>query len=104
MKAAVRSTYGGPEILSIADVDTPAPGDNDLLIRVHATTVNRSDCHVLTGRPWFMRLFTGLFEPHLKSTGCDFAGIVEQVGKEVHSFKIGDRVMGFLEELLYTFN
>jgi NADPH:quinone reductase-like Zn-dependent oxidoreductase len=95
MKAAIRSRYGGPEVLTIAEVDTPAPGDNEILIRVHAATVNRSDCHVLTGKPFFMRFYTGLLEPKLKSTGCDFAGVVEGVGKNVTSFKIGERVMGF---------
>jgi NADPH:quinone reductase-like Zn-dependent oxidoreductase len=95
MKAAVRDKYGPPEVLSIKEVDTPIPGDKDLLIKVHATTVNRSDYHVLTGKPLFMRLFCGLFTPRLASTGCDFAGTVEQVGKKVSSFKVGERVMGF---------
>ena len=95
MKAAVRSAYGAPEVLSIKDVKKPVPGNNDLLIRIHATTVNRSDYHVLTGRPLLMRLFTGLFKPRLASTGCDFAGIVEEVGQDVKSFKAGDPVMGF---------
>ncbi|HEX6892945.1 MAG TPA: NAD(P)-dependent alcohol dehydrogenase [Chryseolinea sp.] len=95
MKAAVRSEYGPPEVLKIKEVETPTPGKNDLLISVQATTVNRSDYHVLTGKPLFMRLFTGFFKPRLASTGCDFAGTVEQAGKEVTSFRIGDRVMGF---------
>ena len=95
MKAAVRSKYGSPKVLSIQDVEKPIPRDTELLIRVHATTVNRSDYHVLTGKPLFMRLFTGLFKPRLASTGCDFAGIVEEVGQEIRSFKKGDRVMGF---------
>ena len=95
MKAAVRTKYGPPEVLSIEEVDMPTPGEKDLLIKVHATTVNRSDYHVLTGKPLFMRMFTGLVKPRLASTGCDFAGTVEQVGKSVSSFKIGERVMGF---------
>lgn len=95
MKAAVRIVYGPPDVLSIKDVEKPVPGNTELLIRIHATTVNRSDYHVLTGKPLFMRLFTGLTKPRLASTGCDFAGIVEEVGQEVKSFKAGDRVMGF---------
>ena len=95
MKAAVRVKYGPPEVLSIKEVDMPVPGDNDLLIRVHATTVNRSDYHVLTGKPLFMRLLTGLRKPRLISTGCDFAGTVEKKGAAVTSFNIGDNVMGF---------
>lgn len=95
MKAAVRDKYGPPEVLRIKEVETPVPGDDEILIRVHATTVNRSDYHVLTGKPLFMRLLTGLRKPAIASTGCDFAGIVEQTGRTVTSFKIGDRAMGF---------
>lgn len=95
MKAAVRTKYGPPEVLRIEEVKMPTVGDNDLLIKIHATTVNRSDYHVLTGLPLFMRLFTGFFKPRLASTGCDFAGTVEGVGKAVISFHVGQRVMGF---------
>jgi NADPH:quinone reductase-like Zn-dependent oxidoreductase len=95
MKAAVRSTYGLPEVLGIKEMAIPAPKDNEVLIRVYATTVNRTDCHVLWGRPLFMRLFTGLLKPRLPVTGSDFAGAIEAVGPSVRSFKVGDRVMGF---------
>src|SRR5688572_18481105 len=95
MKAAVRIKYGPPEVLSIKEVEKPTPGENEVLIKVHATSVNRSDYHVLTGKPLFMRLLTGLIKPRLASTGCDFAGTIEQLGKAVSSFKVGDRVMGF---------
>jgi NADPH:quinone reductase-like Zn-dependent oxidoreductase len=95
MKAAVRSKYGLSDVLSIKEVATPTPSEDEVLIKVHATTVNRSDCHVLWGRPFFMRLFTGLFKPRLASTGSDFAGQIEAIGNNVKSFKVGDRVMGF---------
>jgi NADPH:quinone reductase-like Zn-dependent oxidoreductase len=95
MRAATRSTYGTPEILSIREIDTPAPKDNEVLVRVHATTVNRTDCAILSGRPLISRLFTGLLRPRLRVTGTDFAGKVEAVGREVSSFVPGDRVMGF---------
>jgi NADPH:quinone reductase-like Zn-dependent oxidoreductase len=95
MKAAVRSTYGGPEVLSVREVETPAPGDNELLIRVHASTVNRTDCGVLWGKPFIFRFFTGLFKPSFISPGTDFAGIVEAVGKNVTKFRTGDKVWGF---------
>ena len=61
MKAAVRSKYGSPEVLTVKEIDPPIPKDNEVLIRVYATTVNRSDYHVLTGKPFFMRFITGLF-------------------------------------------
>jgi len=95
MKAATRSKYGSGEVLSIQEIDKPTPTGDEVLIRVYAASVNRSDYHVLTGRPFFMRLFTGLFKPKLAVTGSDFAGQVDATGPAVTSFKVGDKVMGF---------
>ena len=95
MKAAVRSKYGLPGDLNINDLDIPTPKDNEVLIRVHATTVNRSDCHVLSGKPFFMRFFTGLFKPRASVTGSDFAGEIAAIGSGVQLFKAGDKIMGF---------
>ena len=95
MKIAFRSKYGSPKVLSIKEVEIPTPNDNEVLIKVFASTVNRSDCHLLTGKPLLMRLFIGLFKPKLSTTGTDFTGRIEATGKNVTSFKTGDRVMGF---------
>jgi NADPH:quinone reductase-like Zn-dependent oxidoreductase len=95
MKAAVRSKYGLPGDLTIKELAIPTPKDNEVLIKVYASTANRSDCHVLSGKPFFMRLFTGLFKPSQSIIGSDFAGQVESVGKDVQSFKAGDKIMGF---------
>jgi NADPH:quinone reductase-like Zn-dependent oxidoreductase len=95
MKAAMRSRYGPPEVLTVRETAKPIPEDNEVLVRVFATTVNRSDCHILTGKPLAMRLFTGVFRPKLAATGTDFAGRIEAVGPSVRSFKVGDDVMGF---------
>jgi NADPH:quinone reductase-like Zn-dependent oxidoreductase len=95
MKAALRSKYGLPEVLSIQEVEKPIPKDNELLIRVYATTVSRTDCHTLTGKPFIMKFFLGFFKPRIAITGTDFAGQIEAVGKNVKSFKTGDRIMGF---------
>lgn len=95
MKAAVRTIYGLPTVLTIQNRPMPIPKENEVLIKVHASTVNRSDCHVLTGKPLVMRLFTGLLKPKLASTGSDFAGEITEAGAKVHSYKVGDRVMGF---------
>ena len=95
MKAAFRSKYVPPGNLSIQEIDKPVPKDNEVLIRVYAGSVNRTDCHVLTGKPLIMRVFTGLFKPKLTATGSDFAGVIEATGPNVKSFKAGDRVMGF---------
>ena len=95
MKAAVRSNYGLPGDLHIEELDIPTPNDDEVLIRVHATTVNRSDCHVLSGKPFFMRFFTGLFQPRASVIGSDFAGEIAAVGSAVRQFKAGDQIMGF---------
>jgi NADPH:quinone reductase-like Zn-dependent oxidoreductase len=95
MKAAVRSKYGSAQVLRIKEVEIPAPKENEVLIRVYATTVNRSDCHVLSGKPLVMRLFTGLSKPKVAITGSDFAGKIEATGRNVTTFKAGDKVMGF---------
>ena len=96
MKAAVRTIYGPPgEVLTIKEIDKPIPKDNKVLIKVYAASANRTDYHVLTGKPNFMRLFTGLSKPGLTITGSDFAGQVEAIGPSVKDFKVGDKVMGF---------
>jgi NADPH:quinone reductase-like Zn-dependent oxidoreductase len=94
MKAVVRKKYGPPDVLSIQEVSNPVPRDHEVLIRVHATTVNRTDCAVVSGKPWIMRLIFGIFSP-APIPGTDFAGVVESVGKSVRSLKVGDRVFGF---------
>ncbi|MFN7120172.1 MAG: NAD(P)-dependent alcohol dehydrogenase [Saprospiraceae bacterium] len=65
------------------------------MIKVYATTVNRTDCAIVTGKPFIMRFFTGLFKPTSPTPGTDFAGMIEAVGKDVTDFKVGDRVWGF---------
>lgn len=95
MKAAVRSKYGLPGDLCIQELAIPTPTDHEVLVRVHATTVNRSDCHVLSGKPFYMRFFTGLLKPRASIIGSDFAGEIAAVGTAVQSFKPGDKIMGF---------
>jgi NADPH:quinone reductase-like Zn-dependent oxidoreductase len=95
MKAAFRTQYGDSSVLTIKNIEKPTPNDNEVLIRVHATTVNRTDQGVLMGKPFVFRFFTGLFKPRYATTGTDFAGQIESVGKSVSQFKVGDRVWGF---------
>jgi NADPH:quinone reductase-like Zn-dependent oxidoreductase len=95
MKAAVRSKYGLPGDLTIKELAIPTPKDDEVLIRVHATTVNRSDCHVLSGKPFFMRFFTGLFKPRASIIGSDFTGEIAATGSNVQALKAGDKIMGF---------
>jgi NADPH:quinone reductase-like Zn-dependent oxidoreductase len=95
VKAAVRFEYGLGDVLSVREIEKPVPRDDELLIRVHAATVNRTDCHVLAGKPFPMRLFTGLLKPRAHVIGTDFAGRIEAVGSTVGTFRAGERVMGF---------
>jgi len=102
MKAILHTKYGGPEVLSMQDIEKPTPGNQEVLIRVFATTVNRTDCGILGGKPLIIRFLTGLFKPKNPITGSDFAGKVEAIGPNVRSFKVGDRVWGFDDNSLGT--
>jgi NADPH:quinone reductase-like Zn-dependent oxidoreductase len=97
MKAAVRRRYGPPEVVLISEVDKPLIRDNEVLVKVHATTVNRTDCACRAARPFFMRFFTGLIRPRATVLGNEFAGVVEAVGSGVRSFAVGDKVFGYNE-------
>ena len=96
MKAVVRDRYGPPEVLRIGDVDRPEPAADEILVRVHATTVNRTDCGWRSGSPFFVRYFTGLRRPKWRVLGMEFAGEVELVGSAVTDFAVGDRVFGVM--------
>ncbi|HEX6264561.1 MAG TPA: NAD(P)-dependent alcohol dehydrogenase [Actinomycetota bacterium] len=98
MKAAVRTRYGPPENVRIADVPTPAPGHGEVLVRVHATTVNRTDCGFRAASPWIVRFFAGLAKPRVTILGSEFAGEIASVGPGVSAFEAGDRVFGFSED------
>jgi NADPH:quinone reductase-like Zn-dependent oxidoreductase len=95
MRAAVRDRYGPPEVVRVVEVEKPAVKDRDVLVRVHATTVNRTDCGLRAAKPWIYRLFLGLRRPRRTVLGTEFAGEVEAVGDGVTTFEVGDRVFGF---------
>jgi len=94
MKAAVRYSYGPIDSIQVIDIPIPEPKSNEIRIKVMATTVNRTDLGVLTGKPYIMRAFAGFPKPTKPVTGTDFAGIVDKVGEGVTEFKVGDRVWG----------
>lgn len=94
MQAAIRTQYGPPSILRVVEMPKPQPKADEILVKVHAATVNRTDCGILWGSPFIIRLFTGLTKPQKQTTGTDFAGVVEAVGEKVTAFQPGDRVFG----------
>jgi NADPH:quinone reductase-like Zn-dependent oxidoreductase len=94
VRAVVHDRYGPPEVLRIAELESPAPKDDELLVRVHASTVNRTDCGIRAAWPFFARIFTGLIRPRRTIAGMEFAGEVEAVGAAVTEFAPGDRVFG----------
>jgi len=98
MKAIVYTKYGPPDVLRLKEIETPIPRDNEVLIKVYATTVNRTDTATIRAKPFFARLFTGIFKPKKQIPGTEFAGKIEVVGKNVKSFKVGDKVFGFNDQ------
>jgi NADPH:quinone reductase-like Zn-dependent oxidoreductase len=95
MKAISFTQYGSPDVLKLKEIRKPVPNNDEVLIKVYATTVNRTDCATVRAIPFFMRLATGLFKPKKQITGTEYAGVVEAVGHDVSSLKVGDRVFGF---------
>ncbi|TFD65383.1 NAD(P)-dependent alcohol dehydrogenase [Cryobacterium ruanii] len=95
MRAAVYRRYGPPSFVHVEDASPPTPRAGELLVRVFASTVNRTDCGFLSGKPRLVRLFSGLRAPRATILGCEFAGEVAAVGSGVRSFTVGQRVFGY---------
>lgn len=95
MKAAIRRRYGTPKRITLEQVATPTPKEKEVLVKVYATTVNRTDCANLTAKPFIMRFILGLVKPAKVVLGTDFAGEVVALGAKVRSVRVGDRVFGF---------
>jgi len=99
MKAIVYQNYGAPDVLRMEDIPKPKPSDDEVLVKTCAVSINSWDWDALTGKPFEYRFLSGLLKP--KSTklhGCDIAGKVEAIGKNVKHFQIGDEVFGDLSE------
>lgn len=95
MEAIIYTKYGPPDVLQLMEIEKPTPNDNEVLIKVHATTVNRTDYATIKAIPFFARFWTGLFKPNKQTPGTEFAGEIETVGKNISSLKTGDKVFGF---------
>jgi len=94
MRAVVHDRYGGPDVLRVEEVERPIPKEDEVLVKIHATTVNRTDCGTRAAEPFISRFFTGLRRPKRRILGSELAGEVEAVGAAVSQFEVGDRVFG----------
>ena len=95
MKAAIYTAYGPPEVVKVLDVPSPTIGSKDVLIKVQAATVNRTDAGFRSAEYFISRFWSGLFKPKKQILGCEFSGVIHEIGNEVTSFKVGDKVFGF---------
>ena len=94
MRAIVYHNYGSPDVLECEEIEKPAAGENEVLIKVRAASVNPLDWHLMTGTPYFVRVMAGLLKPKDTRLGVDLSGHVEAVGRNVTQFKPGDEVFG----------
>ncbi len=95
MKAIVHTKYGPPSVVQLKNIPQPVPRNDEVLIKVYASTVNRTDCGFRKGKPYIVRLFSGLLRPKSQTLGNEFAGEIESTGAAVASFAVGDKVFGF---------
>ncbi len=102
MRAVVHERYGPPDVLHVELVAQPSPGPDQLLVEVHACTVNRTDCGFRAAKPFIVRFFSGLVRPKKRILGTEFAGVVEAVGGAVTDFAVGDRVFGVNADVFGT--
>lgn len=95
MKAAVYTKYGPPEVVKVTEIEKPVPKNNEVLVKVHSGTVNRTDSGFRSAEYFISRFWSGLFKPKYQVLGNEFSGTIEQIGTNVKSFKIGDKVFGY---------
>jgi NADPH:quinone reductase-like Zn-dependent oxidoreductase len=95
LRAIVYKNYGPPEVAMLAEVEKPTPKDNEVLLKVISSTVNRTDSGFRSAEYFISRFWSGVFYPKYKILGCEFAGIVEDIGKDVTTFKKGDKIFGY---------
>jgi NADPH:quinone reductase-like Zn-dependent oxidoreductase len=98
LKAIVRDEYGSPDVLELREIDEPVPGDDEVLVKVHAASVNTADLDYLRGRPAVARVGSGLRRPRRGGIGLDVAGRVEAVGRDVTTLRVGEDVWADLFE------
>lgn len=97
MKAAVYYKYGSPDVLTVTETEKPSPRTGEVLIKVHAASLNAYDWHLLEANPFFTRILAGVFKPKNTILGADIAGVIVAAGNNAVKFKVGDAVYGCLE-------
>lgn len=97
MRAVVHKKYGPPEVAVLSEIDKPVPQEGEVLVKVYASTVNRTDAGFRSAEYFVSRFWSGLFKPKYQTLGCEFAGVIEAVGKGITTFQVGDKVFGFNE-------
>ena len=95
MRAIIYAKYGPPEVAKLMEVPKPLPNDNEVLVKVYSSTVNRTDSGFRSADYFISRFWTGLLRPKYQILGCEFSGTVEEIGQRVTTFKKGDKVFGF---------
>jgi NADPH:quinone reductase-like Zn-dependent oxidoreductase len=95
MRAIVYTKYGPPEVAKLTEVTKPIPKDNEVLVKVYSSTVNRTDSGFRSAEYFISRFWSGLLKPKYQILGCEFSGVIEEIGKDVKDFKGGNKVFGF---------
>lgn len=95
MKAIIHTTYGPPEVARLMEVPRPVPKDDEVLVKVYTSTVNRTDSGFRSAEYFISRFWSGLLRPNFQTLGCEFAGVIEETGKDVKTFKKGDKIFGY---------
>ena len=95
MKAIIYTKYGPPDVVKLQEVTKPIPKDNEVLVKVYSSTVNRTDSGFRSAEYFISRFWSGLLRPKYQILGCEFAGVIEEIGKNVTTFRNGDKVFGF---------
>lgn len=95
MKAIIYKKYGPPEVAQLMEVAKPLPKENEILVKVYTSTVNRTDCGFRSAEYFISRFWTGIFRPKYQILGCEFAGVIEEIGQGVTTFQVGDHVFGY---------
>ena len=98
LKAVIYEKYGSPEVLELREIEKPSVADDEILVKIHAASIQQTDIRFRTGTPFLARVLAGLLKPKNQTLGCDYSGTVEATGKNVNEYNVGDEVYGQLDK------